>query len=113
MEVAAAASGAMATPAVMQEQAPTFASAATDKQKSSSSKNLPSLQNVQNLQNLHSKFLAPYFSHIGSERGLSDNTQEAYRRDLSFFCKWFAARGPVDSEQKLKILRRDVIAYLS
>jgi integrase/recombinase XerD len=113
MEVAATASGSMPTPPVMQKQRSAFGGTATDKQKSLDVQKLPSLHDVQTLQNLHSKFLTPYFAHIRSERGLSDNTQDAYRRDLTFFCKWFAARGPVDPEQKLKILRRDVIAYLS
>ncbi len=108
-EAAAASSGATKAPLAMQAVAG-YKKIATDKQSTSE---LPSMQSVQNLKNLHSKFLTPYLAHIGSERGLSDNTQEAYRHDLTSFCRWFAARGPVDGDQKLKILRRDVISYLS
>jgi integrase/recombinase XerD len=83
---------------------------ATDKKTNS---DLPSYQSVQNLKNLRQRFLDQYFEHIGSERALSDNTQIAYRHDLTSFCTWLAARGPIAPAQKLNILRRDVISYLT
>jgi len=93
--------------------AKTFASAKQQQAKAQIQQTLPSLQQVQNLQRLHATFLTPYLNHIQSERGLSSNTQEAYKRDLSFFCKWLAAKETINPDQKLKILRRDVTAYLS
>lgn len=37
--------------------------------------------------------LASYLRHIAIERGLSENTQAAYRRDLEQYCAWLAAAG--------------------
>ncbi|MBS1992478.1 MAG: tyrosine recombinase [Cyanobacteria bacterium SZAS LIN-3] len=82
-------------------------------QKKTTSENLPNLHQVETLQKLRSKFLNPYIAHITGERALSVHTQEAYRRDLTFFCNWFAARGLFVDENSLKILRRDVTMYLS
>ena len=38
-----------------------------------------------------------YLRHISIERGLSDNTVAAYRRDLSGYVQWLAERGVDDS----------------
>lgn len=38
-----------------------------------------------------------YLRHISIERGLSDNTVAAYRRDLDVYARWLAAQGIVDS----------------
>lgn len=37
--------------------------------------------------------LADYLRHVGIERGLSVNTQAAYRRDLSSYTAWLDSRG--------------------
>jgi integrase/recombinase XerD len=38
-----------------------------------------------------------YLRHISIERGLSENTVAAYRRDLAGYAAWLAARGVVES----------------
>jgi len=81
--------------------------------KTPGSQPLPNLQNVETLQYLRQRFLTPYISHISGERALSSNTLDAYKRDLTFFCNWFAARGLIAPTQDLKILRRDVTMYLT
>jgi integrase/recombinase XerD len=74
---------------------------------------LPNARDIQLQQKFRARYLSPYIAHITVERGLSVNTQEAYRRDLTFFSNWFAARGAIDENLGLKILRRDVTMYLS
>ncbi|WP_345802164.1 site-specific tyrosine recombinase XerD [Microbacterium sp. AZCO] len=39
-----------------------------------------------------------YLRHISIERGLSDNTVDAYRRDLAGYVEWLAGRGIGDSD---------------
>ena len=39
-----------------------------------------------------------YLRHVSIERGLSENTVGAYRRDLAGYVEWLAARGIVDSD---------------
>ncbi|TDN93266.1 site-specific tyrosine recombinase XerD [Microbacterium sp. BK668] len=39
-----------------------------------------------------------YVRHVSIERGLSDNTVAAYRRDLAGYVEWLAARGIADSD---------------
>ncbi|MBI5175034.1 MAG: site-specific integrase, partial [Candidatus Melainabacteria bacterium] len=34
--------------------------------------------------------MAPYMVHVRGERALSDNTYQAYRRDLGHFVAWFS-----------------------
>ena len=36
---------------------------------------------------------ARYLRHVAIERGLSENTREAYRRDLDAYAEWLASRG--------------------
>ncbi|MBU6451429.1 MAG: tyrosine recombinase [Cyanobacteria bacterium REEB67] len=81
--------------------------------KQETAKSLPNARDIQLQQKFRARYLQPYISHITVERGLSVNTQEAYRRDLTFFSNWFAARGAIDESLGLKILRRDVTMYLS
>ena len=102
-----------ATPGGAADKKPFPGDLATSLQKKTSTQALPNLQNVETLQYLRQKFLTPYINHITSERALSVNTQDAYRRDLTFFCNWFAARGLISPGQNLKILRRDVTMYLT
>ncbi|QIG41021.1 site-specific tyrosine recombinase XerD [Microbacterium sp. 4R-513] len=39
-----------------------------------------------------------YLRHVSIERGLSDNTVSAYRRDLAGYVEWLEERGIVDSD---------------
>lgn len=57
--------------------------------------------------------VSPYMVHIRSERGLSDNTVQAYRRDITHFVDWYltqpdAVRLPVraDISRYLTVLKR-------
>lgn len=43
---------------------------------------------------------ARYLRHIAIERGLSQNTQQAYRRDLAAYASWLAGRG-IDSLEEV------------
>jgi integrase/recombinase XerD len=67
---------------------------------------------MDNLSVLELNFLKPYLSHIEGERALSSNTLAAYKRDLTFFCRWYALRPQVKLLPRLNVLRRDVSAYL-
>ncbi|MGG7462797.1 MULTISPECIES: site-specific tyrosine recombinase XerD [unclassified Plantibacter] len=40
--------------------------------------------------------LASYLRHIAIERGLSENTQAAYRRDLEQYCAWLETQGVLE-----------------
>ncbi|UFU04450.1 site-specific tyrosine recombinase XerD [Ruania suaedae] len=53
--------------------------------------------------------LREYLAHLGVERGLSEHTLAAYRRDLSRYARFLAARG---REQVEEVTEADVSAYV-
>ena len=51
-----------------------------------------------------------YLRHISIERGLSENTIGAYRRDLSGYVQWLAARGLGDADDVTPALVAEFVA---
>ncbi|MEU1973635.1 site-specific tyrosine recombinase XerD [Microbacterium sp. NPDC019599] len=51
-----------------------------------------------------------YLRHVAIERGLSDNTVGAYRRDLAAYVEWLAARGCEDSDDITPTLVAEFVA---
>lgn len=53
--------------------------------------------------------LSEYLAHLGVERGLSDHTLAAYRRDLSRYCAFLESRGIAAMSE---VTERDVTDYV-
>ncbi len=53
-----------------------------------------------------------FLQHLWLERGLSDNTREAYQRDLLHFQRWLAQRQSNDKDLLLSASASDVLDYL-
>ena len=51
-----------------------------------------------------------YLRHVALERGLSDHTVAAYRRDLAVYVEWLGARGIDTAEQVTPVLVADFAA---
>lgn len=54
------------------------------------------------------RLITNYLDHIVVERGLSDNTLKAYRRDLDRYCEWLADHGINEVDQ---IRPEDIASY--
>lgn len=53
-----------------------------------------------------------FLQHLWLERGLSDNTREAYQRDLLLFQRWLAQQQSDDKDLLLSATASDVLDYL-
>lgn len=59
-----------------------------------------------------SPLIEQFLQHLWLERGLSNNTREAYQRDLLLFQRWLAQRQTHDSELLLAASVSDVLDFL-
>ncbi len=59
---------------------------------------------------LDQHYLSIFLAYIGTEKGLSKNTQEAYSRDIGFFLSFIEKNKKVSID---KIKQEDIISYIS
>ncbi len=50
------------------------------------------------------QYIAEYLEYLQAERGLSQNTIDAYRRDLTAFCDYILTLNNIDEFEKIKAL---------